>query len=224
MPEQAATVCNPLLHLFQAIAREELVSRQFHLIQCSCCSSPGQTPVTSFAEFSFSDSSFSCAISPYNFLYVSGRAPAYRWWEEESPAAICTNCWGVIFLSLSQTALTPSTNTGWMENGLKVALRRRIWGCLLIQDSTGASKVCLQPRRPTVRWVPSRKAWPAGWGRWFCPSTLFSRDPTWSIVFSSGAPNTKKSSIAMSVFFHKIFHPSISVYLWWTCFNILAES
>ena len=35
--------------------------------------------------------------------------------------------------------------------------------------------------------------WPAGWGRWFCPSTLLSWDPTCSTTCSSGIPSTSKT-------------------------------
>ena len=37
-------------------------------------------------------------------------------------------------------------------------------------------------RRPTVSRAASKKAWPAGQGRWFCPSTLLWWDLTWSSV------------------------------------------
>ena len=30
----------------------------------------------------------------------------------------------------------PSTDGGWAENGLRAALRRRIWGCRWMEDST----------------------------------------------------------------------------------------
>ena len=32
-------------------------------------------------------------------------------------------------------------------------------------------QLCLQPRKPNTSWVASREVWPAGQGRWFCPST-----------------------------------------------------
>jgi len=34
---------------------------------------------------------------------------------------------------------------------------------------------------------------PAGWGRWFCSSTLLSCDPTWSTASCSRAPNTRRT-------------------------------
>ena len=52
---------------------------------------------------------------------------------------------------------------------------------------------CLQPRRPTISWDASKEAWPAGWGRWFCPSTLLWWDSTWSPASSSGALSTGKT-------------------------------
>ena len=51
----------------------------------------------------------------------------------------------------------------------------------------------LQPRRPTVFWAASKAAWPAGRGRWFCPSALLWWDPTWSPTSSSGALSTRKT-------------------------------
>jgi len=87
----------------------------------------------------------------------------------------------------------PSPNTGWVENGLRAALRRRTWGCQLIRSSTWLSNVCSQPRRPTVSWAASREAWPAGRGRGLCPSTLLWWDPTWSPASSSGALSTGKT-------------------------------
>ncbi|PKU36182.1 rna-directed dna polymerase from mobile element jockey-like [Limosa lapponica baueri] len=35
----------------------------------------------------------------------------------------------------------PGTNTGWVENGLKAALRRRTWGCWWMRSSTGPGNV-----------------------------------------------------------------------------------
>jgi len=37
-------------------------------------------------------------------------------------------------------------DTGWGENALRAALRKRIWGCQLMNDSTCASNMRLQPR------------------------------------------------------------------------------
>ena len=93
----------------------------------------------------------------------------------------------------------PSTDASWAENGLRATLRRRIFGeCQLMKDSTWASNVRLQPRRPTVSWVALREVWPAGRGRGFCPSTLPSWDPTWSTVSSSGASNTRRTQSCWS--------------------------
>jgi len=34
-------------------------------------------------------------------------------------------------MSCSRVGVIPSTNTGWAENGLRAAMRRRTWGCWL---------------------------------------------------------------------------------------------
>ena len=86
----------------------------------------------------------------------------------------------------------PSINTGWAENKLKAALRRRAWGCWWVKSWTWASNVCLQPRKPTVSWAASKEAWPAGRGRWFWPSALLPWDPTWSVGSSSGVLQYRK--------------------------------
>ena len=66
----------------------------------------------------------------------------------------------------------PSTNRGWMENGLRAALPRRTWGYWWMKSSTWLSNVCSQPRRPTISWAASKAVWPAGRGRGFCLSAL----------------------------------------------------
>ena len=55
---------------------------------------------------------------------------------------------------------------------------RRIWEYRLRKDSTWAGNVLLQLTRPTVSWVASREVWLAGQGKWLCPSTPLSWDPT----------------------------------------------
>jgi len=65
----------------------------------------------------------------------------------------------------------PSTNTGWVKNRLRAAVRRT-WGCWLMRNSTWPGSVHLQPRRPTASWAAWKETWPAGQGRWFCPSAL----------------------------------------------------
>jgi len=47
-----------------------------------------------------------------------------------------------------------------------------------------------QPRKPIVSWAASKGAWPARWGRCFCPSTPLCWDPTWSPASSFGALST----------------------------------
>ena len=92
--------------------------------------------------------------------------------------------------SYTQVMAFPTTNTGWAENGLRTALRRRTWGCWLMRSSTWPGSVCSQARKPTISWAASPEAWPAGCGRGFCPSAL--THPTWSHVSSSGALSTAK--------------------------------
>jgi len=43
---------------------------------------------------------------------------------------------------------------------------------------------------PLVPQIPSEEGWPAGWGRWFSPSTLPSWGASWSTASRSGASNT----------------------------------
>jgi len=57
---------------------------------------------------------------------------------------------------------------------------------------TRAINVHSQPRTSTVSWASSPAAQPAGWGRWFCPSSPLWWDPTWSPVSISGDPSTGK--------------------------------
>lgn len=47
-----------------------------------------------------------------------------------------------------------------------------------------------QPREPTVSWAASKATWPAGQGRWSCPSALCWWDLMWSAVSRRGAPST----------------------------------
>ena len=42
-------------------------------------------------------------------------------------------------------------------------------------------------------WAASREAWPAGWGRGFCPSAPLWWDPAWSPPSSSGALSTRRT-------------------------------
>ncbi|GAB0190565.1 cAMP-dependent protein kinase inhibitor alpha [Grus japonensis] len=54
-----------------------------------------------------------------------------------------------------------STTTGWVENGLKAALRRRTWGCWWMISSTQPGNVRLHPRKPAVSWAASKEVGPA---------------------------------------------------------------
>jgi len=65
---------------------------------------------------------------------------------------------------------------------------------------TWPSNASLQPRRPTLSLVASKAAWPAGRGKWFCPSALLWWDPTQSPASSSGALNTRRTWTCWSRF------------------------
>ena len=80
----------------------------------------------------------------------------------------------------------------------RAALSRRTWEYWLTRSSTCLSRVHLQPRRPTVSCAASKEGWPAGRGRWFCPSALLRWNPTWSIVCTSGALSTGKTWTCLS--------------------------
>ena len=73
------------------------------------------------------------------------------------------------------------------------------WECWLMKGSTWAGSVCLQTRKPAVPWIALREVWPAGQGRWFCPSTLLSWDPTWSTTSSCIGPPTQEEHWAVGV-------------------------
>ena len=70
-----------------------------------------------------------------------------------------------------------TTNTGWVENGWRAALRRRTWEYWWMKSWTWPNNPHWQPRRPTGPWAASPAAWAAGWGRGFCPSAPLWRDP-----------------------------------------------
>jgi len=118
--------------------------------------------------------------------HAKGKAclPKGPWWAWElgpSSTKVQRSC--------TWAGAIPSTDTGWVENGFSVTLRRKIWGCQSMKASIWDGNVHLQPRTPTVSWVASRELWPAGPRRWFCPSALVR---TWSTAASSVAPNTRR--------------------------------
>jgi len=88
---------------------------------------------------------------------------------------------------------TLTINTGWGMQGLRASLPRRTWGYWWMKNSTRATNVRSQPRRPTVSRAASREAWPAGRGRGFCSSAPLWWDPTWSPVSISEAPCTRRT-------------------------------
>ena len=103
--------------------------------------------------------------------------PIQNSWNSTRPSARSCTWVGAI----------PNSNTGCVEKGLRVALRRRTWGCWWMRNLIWPSSVGSQPSRPTVSWAASKGEWPAGQGRWFCPSTLPWCDPTWSTTSSCRA-------------------------------------
>ena len=64
------------------------------------------------------------------------------------------------------------------DNELESIPAEKHLGYWWMKSLTRASNAYSQPRRPNVSWAAWREAWPAGWGRWFCPSTLLWWDPT----------------------------------------------
>ena len=74
----------------------------------------------------------------------------------------------------------------WLE--VRAAVRRRIWGCWLMKDSTWSS-TCSQEGQPYPGLQQEQVE-----GDDSPPSTLLSWDPTWNTASSSGPPNTRRTS------------------------------
>jgi len=53
--------------------------------------------------------------------------------------------------------------------------------------------MCPQPRKPTVSWAASKEVWPAGEGRWSCPSTLCWWCLTCSTASRCGVLSTRET-------------------------------
>ena len=79
---------------------------------------------------------------------------------------------------------TLNTSTNWGMKGLSTALLKKSWG-----SWAWDSDMPLQPRKPSVSWS-AKDTWPAGRGRWSCPSTLCWWGLTWSIVSWCGVLST----------------------------------
>jgi len=77
-------------------------------------------------------------------------------------------------------------------------LRRRTWGSWWMRSWTWASSTPLQPGRPTVFWAALKKGWPAGRGRWLCPSTQLLWGPIWSTASRPRAPSTGRTKSSWS--------------------------
>lgn len=78
-------------------------------------------------------------------------------------------------------------NRKWVE----CSLQEKDFRVLINENSTWASSVPSQHRKPTVPSTASKKAGPRELKGWFCPSTCPSWDATCSVVFSSRAANTR---------------------------------
>lgn len=64
-------------------------------------------------------------------------------------------------------------------------------GVMVDENSTWASGVGSQSRKPVESWAASKGAWPAGQG--WDPAPLLFWDPTWSMEYSSDAPNVRNT-------------------------------
>ena len=121
---------------------------------------------------------------PSRGTWTSSRSePVWTSWGSTRPSA----------RSCTWVGATPGINIGWGMNGLRAALPRRTWGCWWMNSWTWAGNMRSQLRKPTVSWAASKEAWPAGWGRWFCPSTPLWRDHTWSTASGSGVLSTGRT-------------------------------
>ena len=81
---------------------------------------------------------------------------------------------------------TSITNTSWGMKGLSTALTKNTWGCWWMESWTWASNVPSQSRKSIASWAASKEVWPAGWGRWSCPSALCWWGLRWSSVSRCG--------------------------------------
>ena len=70
------------------------------------------------------------------------------------------------------------------------ALLRRTWGYRWMASWTWARSMPSQPRKPTVSQTVFRDVWPAGQGRWSCPSATPWWCLTWSTVSRCGVLST----------------------------------
>lgn len=88
----------------------------------------------------------------------------------------------------------PQHNAGWGIRRWKAVLKRRTWAHWWKKTCTWPGNVGLQARNRAMSWATAKAAWPIGWGRWFCYSTLLWWDPTWS-----AAPTSELLSIGKRV-------------------------
>ena len=74
----------------------------------------------------------------------------------------------------------------------RAALWRGTWVSWWTMGWPWASSVPWLPKSPMGSWGAFRGVWPAGWGRFFSPSTLPWWGPIWSTESSSGLPSSRK--------------------------------
>lgn len=65
-------------------------------------------------------------------------------------------------LSYTWVRAIPGSQTGWAEKWLRGALQRRTGGWWLMKNSTWASSLLSQPRKPMGSWAASKEAWAEG--------------------------------------------------------------
>ena len=84
----------------------------------------------------------------------------------------------------------PSRNTSWRGNGLRAALRR-LKGAGGWEAQFGLEKCTCSPKSSNILGCIKRSMASRSRRGSFSPSTLLLWDPTWSTVFSSGAPSRR---------------------------------
>lgn len=113
-----------------------------------------------------------------------------------------------------------SISTDWGMNGFRVFLQRSTWVYWWYSKYGHKTAVCLQSSKLITSWDSFKKAWPADWGKWFSPSTVYLWDRTSILGSALGFPfqdtdlskqvqrNNSKIKLFLSTPFHSIpFHP-----------------
>ena len=114
-----------------------------------------------------------CSRNAHHFIQKASIANTYSgistssfcWFEQNyTSSPTRTSARSCIWVSA-----IPNTDTDGAENGLRVALRSRIWGCWWEIQHDLAMCAC---RRPIISWAASRKARTEGQGNWFYLFTM----------------------------------------------------